>query len=303
MIKRSIVFFASLMLITIPGYSQKPIPLWEGEIPFNKKGIKVDEINDNNRISKVTIPVIYHFEVNNKSVSDKPAVVIIPGGGYSREAIDHEGWLAAQWFTQIGIEAFVLKYRLPDGELVTNQHLVPLIDAQQAIALVRENAAKYGINPGKIGVIGFSAGGHLAASVSNLFNNPVNNNKTATQVRPDFSILVYPVITMDDNFTHKGSKENLIGKNPTEELVTKYSMEKQVSDKTPVTFLIHSLNDLAVPIKNSDIYAENLYKKGGDVTKIVLPYGGHGFGFKPDSQVSWWAKYLEIWIKTRIIND
>lgn len=282
-------------------FSQTPIPLWKGDIPFNKKDISVEELNENNRIAKVSIPVLYHYATKTSASSSKTAIIIVPGGGYIREAIDHEGWLAAEWFNNHGIEAFVLKYRLPDTELTTNSHMVPLMDAQEAIALVRSRAVEFGINPHKIGIIGFSAGGHLAASASTLFASPVNTMQSTEAIHPDFSILMYPVITMDDHYTHKGSKENLIGTNPSQQLVHLFSLENQVSDKTPITLIVHSLDDNAVPIHNSDLYAENLRNKGGDVTKITLPTGGHGFGFRSNTPVSSWTKYLEVWLNTRIL--
>ena len=143
----------------------------------------------------------------------------------------------------------------------------------------------------------------MAASASTLFKNPVNPRQTPETVRPDFSILMYPVITMDNRYTHLGSKENLIGKNPPAELERLFSLENQVSKKTPVTLLIHAINDDAVPVQNSDLYAENLYEKGGDVTKIILPFGGHGFGFREEIPVSSWTNYLEVWLKTRILFE
>lgn len=283
-------------------YCQEQIALWQGDIPYNKKGVSVEEINDNDRITKVSIPMLYRYKASEASPTAKAAIIIAPGGAYIREAIDHEGWLAAKWFAEHGIEAFVLKYRLPDEELSINSHLVPLMDAQQAIALVRSKAKDFNIDPHKIGIIGFSAGGHLAASASTLFINPVSKEQTAENVRPDFSILLYPVISMDDQFTHKGSKENLLGKNPSTEMVNQFSLENQVTEQTPVTLVVHAIDDNAVPIRNSDLYAENLFKKGGDITKVTLPSGGHGFGFKINSPVGYWTEYLEVWLKTKKLS-
>jgi acetyl esterase/lipase len=301
--KTSILIIATLMISIGTVFSQTEIPLWKGDIPRNKAGINVDEINDDSHISKVTIPALYHFKAQVDSSELKPAIIIIPGGGYWIEAIDHEGWMAAKWFAERGFEAFVLKYRLPDETMVNDAHLVPLMDAQEAIALVRSRASEFGINPENIGIIGFSAGGHLAASASTLFGNPINNLRSPEDIRPDFSILMYPVITMDDRYTHQGSKENLIGKSPTTELVSMFSMENQVSGKTPVTLLIHAIDDNAVSVQNSDLYADNLHKNGGDVTKIILPFGGHGFGFRTGTPISSWTDYLEVWLNSKILSE
>jgi acetyl esterase/lipase len=281
--------------------AQTEIALWPGKAPFLKDGVETQEINENNRVSKVSRPALYHYP-STISADAKAAVIIVPGGGYIREAIDHEGWMPAQWFAQRGIEAFVLKYRLPDEALFDNASMVPLMDAQHAIALVRSQAAVFGIDPHKIGIIGFSAGGHLAASASNLFALPADNTQKPQNIRPDFSILIYPVITMDTLFTHMGSRENLIGQNPSDELVQLFSLENQVSEQTPVTFMVHALNDKAVPIENSNRYAQNLFEKGGDVTKIILPDGGHGFGFRDNSPVSWWTQYLEVWLRIKNLS-
>jgi acetyl esterase/lipase len=294
------IFFVFITIVTMNISGQTFIPLWQDEIPFNKKGVNIAEINENHRISKVSVPGLYHYGAKNTENINKPAIVIVPGGGYSRQAFDHEGIMVAEWFSQRGYEAFILKYRLPDDEIVENPWLVPLCDGQQAIYYLKNNSEKFNINTQQIGIIGFSAGGHLAASVSTLFNSPVIDSLNSDGVRPSFSILIYPVISMDDAITHKGSKENLLGKNPSSEMVNKFSLELQTSVNTPVTFIIHAIDDKSVVAQNSSIYAENLYKNGGDVTKIILPTGGHGFGYRDSSPVAYWTLYLETWLNSRI---
>lgn len=297
--KRLLFTLAVVAIFSLNMNSQSNVMnLWEGDAPFNKKDVKIEEVNENHRISKVSVPQLYHFPV--ESESKKPAVIIIPGGGYAREAFNHEGLMAAEWFNNLGVEAFVLKYRLPDTELVENASFVPLMDAQQAIYYVRENAAKWNVDSTNVGVIGFSAGGHLAASASTLFTQPVNKNLKPEMVRPDFSILLYPVISMDDACTHKGSKVRLLGEHPDVSLVELFSTEKQVTEQTPITLLVHAVNDYAVPVENSDRYASNLHKKGGAVTKVILPEGGHGFGFDPKRPVAYWTQYLEVWLNANI---
>lgn len=291
-----------LMFATTIILSQNPVNLWEGEAPFNKKGITIPEINEGARISKVSVPQLYHYPAVQASDTLKPAIVIIPGGGYAREAFDHEGTMVGEWFAARGFEAFVLKYRLPDEELTDNSTFVPLMDAQQAIHLVRTRSNLYNIDPNNIGIIGFSAGGHLAASASTLFNEPVNKGLSSGNVRPDFSILIYPVITMDANNTHMGSRENLIGPYPETDLIEQFSLELQVTEQTPKTFMLHSADDGAVPVINTEQYAQNLTQKGVQVTKIILPVGGHGFGFRTSGEVAYWTAYLDIWLKNNILH-
>ena len=297
--EKLIIYLLAMVVYTSVYGQTEVINLWEGNAPFNKD-VQVKEVDENNRISKVTVPQLYHYAIESDSL--KPAIVIFPGGGYIREAIDHEGYMAAEWFNKQGFEAFVLKYRLPDEELVNNASYVPLMDGQQAMYLVRSNASKWNIDPTRIGVIGFSAGGHLASTVSTLFTEPVNKSLKSEEVRPDFSILMYPVISMEDAITHKGSKVNLLGEHPDVSLVEYFSTENQVSEKTPVTLMVHAINDGAVPVANSDRYANNLHAKGGSVTKIILPEGGHGFGFDPKRPVAYWTGYLKVWLKANIIK-
>src|SRR5690606_10125250 len=188
-------------------------------------------------ISKVTDPNLRYYSPKGERRTDA-AVVICPGGGYGGLAISHEGYDVAEKFAAMGVSAFVLKYRLPSDEIMEDRKNGPLQDVQQAIKYVRENASKYGINPNKIGIMGFSAGGHLASTASTHFERVVIENKNGTSVRPDFSILIYPVITFGE-FTHKGSRKNLIGDNASQDLIDLYSNEKQVTVKTPITFMVH----------------------------------------------------------------
>jgi acetyl esterase/lipase len=299
--KQTLIAMVMMAFTNIIGYGQtQKINLYNGEIPFNKPGVENKEVDENARISKVSVPQLYHFPVKAKKGALKPAIIIVPGGGYAREAFDHEGYMAAAWFNKQGYEAFVLKYRLPDRTIVDNAENVPLMDGQQAIYLVRSRAKEFGVDPTKVGIIGFSAGGHLASTVSTMFDKPINTQLTSADVRPDFSVLMYPVISMDSVLTHKGSRENLLGKNPTEEMVAYYSTQNRVSAQTPITLLVHSVDDGAVPVGNSDVYATNLVKAGGKVTKVILPIGGHGFGFDAKRPVAYWTGYLETWMKANV---
>ena len=194
------------------------------------------------------------------------AVVICPGGGYISLAYGHEGLDVAEWMNEHGITAVVLRYRMPNGHPE-----IPLKDAQTALKLVRQKAADWHVDPNRVGIMGFSAGGHLAATAATHFTGPED--------RPDFSILIYPVITMDERYTHKVSREELIGRDAPIELVDRYSNEKQVSDRTPVTFLALSDDDGGVPPVNSTMYYEALKAHGVPAELHVYPSGGHGWGW------------------------
>jgi acetyl esterase/lipase len=300
MIKKAFFTILSFAVMTAMYGQTGQINLWQDDAPFNKKGVTVAEVNKESRISKVTVPQLYHFPANASDGSLKPAIVIVPGGGYAREAFDHEGVWVARWFNQHGYEAFVLKYRLPDRSLVDSAAYVPLMDAQQAIYLVRSRAGEWGLDTARIGIIGFSAGGHLASCVSTLFKTPVNKDLKPADVRPSFSILMYPVISMEKGLVHQGSKDNLLGINPKPELVEYFSTHKQVSAQTPVTLLVHAIDDKAVPSQNSDYYCKALYKAGVQGTKVILPTGGHGFGFDPQRPIAYWTSYLETWLKVNV---
>jgi acetyl esterase/lipase len=208
--------------------------------------------------------IFVHYPV--ASVGLSPAVLICPGGGYSDLAINHEGNEMAQWYASQGFVAVVLKYRMPKGN-----HTIPLSDAEKAISTIRSNAESWKIDKNKVGVIGSSAGGHLAASLSNL---------AADENRPDFAILYYPVISFDNAITHGGTKNNLLGENVNnEELVSHYSLEKQVNDKTPKTLLLLSDDDKVVVPANSILYYSALKEKEIPASMYIFPSGEHGWGF------------------------
>jgi acetyl esterase/lipase len=216
------------------------------------------------------------------------AVVIFPGGGYGIIAFEHEGIKIAEALNAQGIAAIVVKYRLPSDAIMKDKSIGPLQDAQEAIRLVRRNAAAWKINPDKVGVMGFSAGGHLAASVSTRFNEVVYKTTDATSARPNFSLLIYPVISFQEDITHMGSRENLIGKNPNKAKTDLNSSELQITSDTPPAFLIHSADDNAVVPENSIRYFNNLFQ-----------HGGHGFGLgNADSTEGSWITLCLQWLKT-----
>lgn len=195
-------------------------------------------------------------------------IIVCPGGAYEYVSSYNEGVYAADCLTGMGMTVGILKYRMPNGHWE-----VPLTDVHNAFRFCRANAEKWGVE--QIGVMGFSAGGHLAATASNHFTDSIT--------RPDFSILIYPVISMEEEITHKGTRNNLLGQDgQTPELLERYSLEKQVSEATPVTFMAHSTNDGGVPVENSIRYYRQLVDKGIDAEMHIYPYGGHGWGFNKD---------------------
>lgn len=220
-----------------------------------------------------------------------PAVIICPGGGYRTLAMRREGFLIAQEFNRVGISAFVLRYRLGSEGY---KHPAMISDLQQALAIVRENALIWHIDPDKIGVVGFSAGGHLAATATvyseENYSTRLNLTGEKYSVRPNFAILAYPVITMDNKWTHFGTKFQLLGSNPSPELVRLLSCENYVTEKTPPVFLVHAEDDITVPIENSKIFYQRLQEKNVPSELYIYQSGRHGFGVK---KREWFERCLE----------
>ena len=233
------------------------------------------------------------------------AVVVCPGGGYSGRAIDHEGKQIAAWLNACGVTAFILKYRTAnESHIIPPLEPGPMLDVQRAIRTVRAKAKEYGIDPKRVGVWGFSAGGHLASTAATHFDagkpdaaDPIDRQSC----RPDFAILAYAVISMKEGVTHGGSRRNLLGDHPDPKKVEFYSNELQVTKETPPTFLFHTVEDKAVPIQNSRLFAEALKKNGVEGSKLyVEEKGPHGVGLgqklNPPSK---WPAELEAWMKER----
>ncbi len=278
----------------------KEIPLWDKipgaiEAADYKQEPRLDDKGNTTGIRKVTEPTLKVFLAENKNAKNA-AVIICPGGGYALLSHEKEGDKVAAWFQSIGISAFVLKYRLPSDVIMIDKTIGPLQDAQEAIRTVRRHAAEWNLDPAKIGVIGFSAGGHLASTLSTHYNDKIYEAKDNLSARPDFSILLYPVISMDNAITHKGSKENLLGKNASSEMVEKYSNEKQVDANTPKTFLVHATDDKAVPVENSINYYLALKQHQVPVEMHIYENGGHGFGLGVQGTNKSWPKACEKWL-------
>ena len=284
-------------------YSQEKVfDLWETGVPgsIESKDYKEQYRRDSERnitgISRVSTPTLTLFKPEEKK-RNGTAVVILPGGGYGHLSIEKEGYKVARWFNEAGVTAFVLKYRLPSDKIMKDKSVAPLTDAQQALRYVRENATKWRLDPDKIGVLGFSAGGHLAASLSTRFEEETVPGTGEISARPDFSVLIYPVISMADSLTHEGSRTNLLGKQISSPMKQRFSNEHQVKESTPPTFLVHATDDHAVPVENSLVYYSALKEKEVPVELHVYEKGGHGFGMGTTGTQRHWPEALKKWLQ------
>jgi acetyl esterase/lipase len=298
-IKTALLFISLGMSLSVLS-QKKEIPLWDkvpDEIASKEYSEKI--VTDKNGIAedvrKVTLPTLTAYFADAEK-SNGTSVMICPGGGYGMLAINKEGFKVAEWFNSLGINAFVLKYRLPSDLIMKNKTVAPLQDAQEAVRLVRRNAVKWKLNPNKIGIMGFSAGGHLAATLSTHYNDNVYTPSDTTSAKPNFSILIYPVISMQEGITHQGSKDNLLGKNAGNESTEKYSNEKQITADTPKTFLVHATDDKAVPVENSINYYLALKKEKVSAEMHLYENGGHGFGLGTKGTNTSWPQTCEKWL-------
>lgn len=304
-LRRISLFFLLFTGVFYTHAQNQVIPLWN-TIPDEIKASNYKEKEESKdgkvqSTSLVSVPTLTAF-FPAVTKPNQTAVVILPGGGYSHLAIDKEGTKIAEWFNTLGIPAFVLKYRLPSDLIMKNKNVGPLQDAQEAIRYVRQNAAKWNINPNKIGIMGFSAGGHLASTLSTHYDDKVYESAFKVSARPDFSVLIYPVISMENEITHKGSQINLLGESPSQELIDSFSNEKKVNAKTPPAFLIHATDDTVVIPENSINYYLALKKNGVSAEMHIYEKGGHGFGLGTNDTSKFWPKQLEDWLKANQLN-
>lgn len=277
--------------------AQMVIPLYK-TIPNSKPNNiveKSDSTSVRGKVSNVVLPTITAY-LPEKSAANGVAVIICPGGGYSYLVVNHEGKDVAQEFVKRGIAAFVLKYRLPNDLIMINKEIGPLQDAQQAIKIVRERAVEWHIDPAKVGIMGFSAGGHVASTLSTHYQKSVIDNPFNISLRPDFSLLIYPVITFQDSILHKGSKKALIGENASVEKVNEYSNELQVTTDTPPAFIVHCSDDQVVPVANSVNYYTALQKHHVKAELHIYEAGGHGFGMHNATTSDNWMDRCFNWI-------
>lgn len=279
----------------LPLYGDRPIP--------NSKPVP-----DQQKIDSSGNPLRYSYSLVSRptltvyspaaGTANGTAVVVCPGGGYVHLAMTHEGTDVCKWLNSLGITAFLLKYRLPSDETMVDKTIGPLQDAQRAIQVVREHAKDWGVNPGAVGIMGFSAGGHLASTAGTHFNHAVIENTAGVSLRPDFMVLLYPVISFSDSIGHRGSRDYLLGKHPDPAQIQLYSNELQVTDQTPPTFLVHAEDDKTVMVVNSLYFYEALEKHHVPAEMHVFPKGGHGFGmWNPTSGGDQWPDRLAEWMK------
>ncbi len=299
---RQIVFFVTLFLITFSLNAQdKTLKVWPNGAPNHNGMDEPEEKFEGVRVRNVSEAEMYVY-LPEKEKNTGAAVVICPGGGYWIEAMDHEGYQMAEWLQERGVAGIVLKYRLPYGH-----HEIPSGDARQAMRIVRKNAQEWGIHPEKIGIAGSSAGGHLASTAGTRFDygNPESNNPfEKISSRPDFMLLLYPVITFREEFGHMGSRKNLIGEGNDWKLVEKYSSELHVSPETPPTFLVLADDDKSVVPRNSVEFYLKLKENNVPAEMHIFAEGGHGFGMnKKNLPVDQWPELFYNWLKAvKIIN-
>ena len=293
----SFLSLLSFMMAT----AQQVLPLYGGGAIPNSKATADEEKDEpsgnpvRHSLSKVSRPTLAVY-LPPAGTANGTAVVVCPGGGYTHLAMTHEGTEIARMLNGMGIAAFVLKYRLPSDETMMDKTIGPLQDAQRAIQLVRERAADWGVNTNRVGIMGFSAGGHLASTVGTHFGKAYIDNKNNISLRPDFMILLYPVISLNENYGHTGSRVALLGPHPDTNLIRKYSNELQVSASTPPTFLVHAGDDRTVPVVNSLYFYEALQHRGIPAEMHIYPQGGHGFGLHNPTTKDEWADRLRNWM-------
>lgn len=284
-----------LLLFTATCFAQQEFNLYPNTIP-NAKDTPNEEVKTASHVvSKVSQPTLSVF-LPAKEKATGAAVIICPGGGYGVLVIKREGYDVAEAFTKQGIAAFVLKYRLPSEKTMTEPSIGPLQDAQQAIKTIRQRAKEWNLDPQKIGIMGFSAGGHLAATAGTHFEKPVLPSTDGISVRPDFMILVYPVISFMEGIGHKGSGANLLGKNASLEKIKLYSNELQVTSSTPPAFITHAGDDTVVPVSNSLIFYEALKKSNIPSELHIYSKGEHGY-LKVPAFDEWFGRCLH-WVST-----
>lgn len=300
-IKLSFIITLSVML-SLSSFlkAQDFIPIWErGKMP-NSKGLVLADSIANERVYQVSTPGMYVFRPSIAE-NKKAAVLIIPGGGYARLAYQISGFQLAKWFNTMGITAFVLNHRLPQSPDIIESYKAPVQDGQRALKFIRFHAAEWGLDKNKIGVMGSSAGGHLSVCLS-TFDEDWSNAGDSVDLqsyKPNFTLLISPVVTMDEKYVHKGSRENLLGKTPSQGLLQQFSCENRVSPQTPPAFIVHAANDKAVSPVNSILYYTALLKSGVEKSTLhIFPEGGHSIALRNNpGTTNYWPMLAEKWLE------
>jgi len=298
---------------------QKELRLYNGPAPGSEDWNWEEKISTRNSINLKAVYNVVHPSLTvfapEPGKGNGTALIVCPGGGMHFLAIDHEGTKVAKWLVKKGVTVFVLKYRVfhishdnPVDEMINTKDpaawdreaepYIPLsiADGRQAITYVRQHATEFQVAPDRIGIMGFSAGGHLASTAGTHFNKAVIDNPTQTSLRPDFMILAYPVISFQDSICHKGSREQLIGKSPAKEKIDEYSNELQVTTDTPPTFLVHASDDDVVKVQNSIVFYEHLVHHRVPAELHVYQNGGHGFGLVNRTNEGHWLDWCKAWM-------
>ena len=288
---------ATILSLTAMGQDSL-VYLWPDGTSPKSEGLETSAKNGILWIENVQEPTLEVY-LPSKQNSTGQGVLICPGGGYQGLAYDWEGTDIAKWLNANGIAGFVLKYRLPNEG--TGGTKAPHMDAKRGLRIMRANATRWNLNPDKIGVMGFSAGGHLASTLGTQFgkkeSNPVDDIDELSD-RPDFMILMYPVISMAKNITHGGSRKNLIGENPNESMISRYSSELNITSSTPPTLLIHSADDEAVPVENSIQFFLGLKRNKVPAEMHVYPEGGHGYSLAINNGPASWPETALAWLRS-----
>ena len=291
------------MLATLADAAEPPaLPLYAGDIPNAIAAPDEEKLRDPADkfpfYLDVSRPTLTPYRPA-KQDAKRAAVIVLPGGGYRGVSILKEGYDVARAFNDMGVTAFVLKYRTPSDRHMKDKRRGPLQDVQQAIAMVRRDAARWQVDPARIGVMGFSAGGHLAATAGTLFKSPVLPQWSSADVRPDFLMLIYPVISFTGDSVHKGSREKLLGDAPSPADMQRFSAELAVSNETPATFLIHAADDTSVPVANSVRFFEALQARKIAAQLMIYPAGGHGYGLNNATTGDRWMERCRQWLQSQ----
>ena len=297
--KRFALASSIFLVVNTALMSQTTISLYD-KVPNSKPTADLERVvatESGPRVYDVTFPTLTIYKPANAK-GPTTAVVICPGGGYVRLTMDHEGVEVAKALNKWGITACVLKYRLPLDSIMLDKAIGPLQDAQRAIQLVRQHAKEWNVDGAKVGILGFSAGGHVASLASTYFDKPVIAMVPGVSLRPDFSILIYPVISFADSIAHRGSRNGLLGKQPSPETIYRYSTDQQVTSTTPPAFLVHASDDKSVVPANSIVYYEALLKHHVAAELHIYQKGGHGFGMVNATTNDAWMDRLQNWMKS-----